>query len=126
MTKEERKRKIEKALDVDFTEMTRQEVEEYALKAAEQSVLNEAEADHWRELYQREVNRKYGRSRDTADIDYAQLSFLMKPKQKQIRPCRNLLPRRSRESRRNPERRKATRRRLCRFMLRNTGCPVMR
>lgn len=75
MTKEERKRKIEKALDVDFTGMTRQEVEEYALKAAEQSVLNEAEADHWRELYQREVNRKYGRSRDTADIDYAQLSF---------------------------------------------------
>lgn len=75
MTKEERKRKIEKALDVDFTGMTRQEVEKYALKAAEQSVLNEAEADHWRELYQREVNRKYGRSRDTADIDYAQLSF---------------------------------------------------
>lgn len=28
MTKEERKRKIEKALDVDFTGMTRQEVEE--------------------------------------------------------------------------------------------------
>ncbi|MCH3955765.1 MAG: hypothetical protein LKE44_11380 [Eubacterium sp.] len=92
MTKEERKRKIEKALDVDFTEMTRQEVEEYALKAAEQSVLNEAEADHWRELYQREVNRKYGRSRDTADIDYAQLSFLMKPKQKQIRRAGTYCP----------------------------------
>ena len=69
MTKEERKRKIEKALDVDFTGMTRQEVEEYALKAAEQSVLNEAEAEHCRELYQREVNCEYGGYRDTADKD---------------------------------------------------------
>lgn len=75
MKKDNAEKQKKAAADVDLTAMTRQELEEFAMKAAEQSVINEAEAEHWRELYQREINRKYGRKKDTAGIDDAQISF---------------------------------------------------